>query len=127
MFTFTCCQNKGGKILTVEFSEVCRDQMRKVVGQPGDNLAGIPHPDEVSYILKLKTAVSGTAIYYAFVALKVEPFPGPIDLNVTFRVKRADEGCRVLEVATVDGSSEFVFVSELDLVHYLSYTVIHES
>ena len=65
----------------------------------------------------LEAAPSKTAIYFAFVALEVEPFPSPVDLNVAFWVKRADEGGRVLEVASVDGGSEFVFVSELDLVH----------
>ena len=107
-------------MLFIKLSEVCCDEMRKVVGQPSDNFAGIPHPDEVSHVLELEAAVSGTAVYFAFVALEVEPFPGPVDLDVAFRVKRADEGCRALEVASVDGGSEFVFVSELDFIH-ISY------
>lgn len=92
--------------------------MRKVVGQPSENLASIPHPDEVSHVLELEAAVSGTAKYFVvLVALEVEPFPRPVDLDVAFRVKRADEGRCALEVASVDGGSEFVFVSEFDLVH----------
>ena len=105
-------------MLFVELSEVCRNEMRKVVWQPGDNLTRIPHPDEVSDVLKLETAVSGTAMYFVVcVALKVKPFPRPIDLNVAFWVKRADAGGRALEVTSVDGRSEFVFVAELDVVH----------
>ena len=64
-------------MLLVKLSEVCRDEMRKVVGQPGDDFASIPHPDEVSHVLKLETAVSRTSMYSAFVALEVKPFPGP--------------------------------------------------
>lgn len=79
-------------MLFVKLSEVCRDEMREVVGQPSDDFAGIPHPDEVSDVLELEAAVSGTAIYFAFVALEVEPFPRPVDLNVTFRVKCTDAG-----------------------------------
>ena len=104
-------------MLFIKLSEVCRDEMRKVVGQPGDNLASIPHPDEMSHVLELEAAVSGTAMNFAFVTLEVEPFPRPVDLNIAFRVKRADEGRCALEVASVDGGSEFVFVSEFDLVH----------
>ena len=104
-------------MLFVKLGEVCRDEMRKVVGQPGDNFASIPHPNEVSQVLKLEAAVSGTSIYFAFVALEVEPFPSPVDLNVAFWVKCTDAGGRALEVASVDGGSEFVFVAELDVVH----------
>ena len=108
-------------MLFVKLSEVCRDEMRKVVGQPGDNFPSIPHPDEVSHVLELEAAVSGTAMnFVVFVALEVEPFPGPVDLDIALRVKRADKGCRALEVASVDGGSEFVFVSELDFMH-ISY------
>ena len=104
-------------MLFVKLSEVCRDEMRKVVGQPSNDFLSIPHPDEVSQILELEATVSGTAVYFAFVALEVEPFPRPVGLDVAFPVKRADEGCRALEVTSVDGGSEFVFVSEFDLVH----------
>ena len=111
----------------VKLGEVRRDEMRKIVGQPSDDFPSIPHPDEVSHVLELETAVPGTAMYFACVALEVEPFPRPIDLDVTFRVKRADEGGRVLEVATVDGGSEFVFVSELDFVHLEQFPVFRVS
>ena len=111
----------------VKLGEVRRDEMRKIVGQPSDDFPSIPHPDEVSHVLELEAAVSGTAVYFAFVALEVEPFPRPVDLNVAFRVKRADEGGRVLEVATVDGGSEFVFVSELDFVHLEQFPVFRVS
>ena len=105
-------------MLFVELGEVCRDEMRKIVWQPGDNLTGIPHSDEVSDVLELETTVSGTAMYFVVrVALKVEPFPRPIDLNVAFRVQCTDAGGRALEVASVDWGSEFVFVAELDVVH----------
>ena len=106
-------------MLFVKLNEVRGDEMRKIVGQPGDNLASIPHPDEVTHVLELETAVSGTAVYFAFVTLEVEPFPRPVDLNIAFRVKRADESRCALEVASVDGRSEFVFVSEFDFVHFL--------
>ena len=106
-------------MLFVELSEVGRDEMREVVGQPGDNLTRIPHPDEVSQVLELETTVSGTPMYFVVcVALKVEPFPGPIDLDVAFRVQCTDAGGRTLEVASVDRRSEFVFVAELDCVHF---------
>ena len=111
----------------VKLGEVRRDEMRKIVGQPSDDFPSIPHPDEVSHVLELEAAVSGTAVYFACVALEVEPFPRPVDLNVAFRVKRADEGGRVLEVATVDGGSEFVFVSELDFVHLEQFPVFRVS
>ena len=105
-------------MLFVELSEVCRNEMRKVVWQPGDNLTRIPHPDEVSDVLKLETAVSGTAMYFVVcVALKVEPFPGPIDLDVAFWVQCTDAGGRALEVTSVDWGAKFVFVAELDFVH----------
>ena len=104
-------------MLFVERSEVCRDEMREVVGQPGDNLTRIPHPDEVSDVLKLETAVSRTLFEHR-IFLKVEPFPGPIDLNVAFWVQCTDAGGRALEVASVDWGSEFVFVAELDCVHF---------
>ena len=107
-------------MLFVKLSEVCRDEMRKVVGESGDNFAGIPHPEEVSHVLELEVAVPRAAMYFAFVSLEIKPFPRPVDLNGAFRVKCADEGCRALEVASVDGSSEFVFVSELDFIH-ISY------
>ena len=100
----------------VKLGEVRWDEMRKVVGQPGENLASIPHPDEVSYVLELEAA-EPRALHEHRVLLKIEPFPCPIDLNVAFRVKRTDEGGRALEVASVYGGSEFVFVSELDFVH----------
>ncbi len=103
-------------MLFVKLSEVCRDEMRKVVGQSSDNLTGIPHPDEVSYVLELEAAVSGSLSEHP-ILLKIEPFPGPIDLNVAFWVKCADAGGRALEIASVDGGSEFVFVAELDAVH----------
>ena len=105
-------------MLFVKLSEVRGDEMRKIVGQPSDDFPSIPHPDEVFHVLKLEAAVSGTAVYsVVFMALEVEPFPGPVDLDVAFRVKRADEGRCALEVASVDGGSEFVFVSEFDFVH----------
>ena len=103
-------------MLFVKLREVCGFHKRKVVGQPSDNLTGIPHPDEVSYVLELEAAVSRPLSEHR-IFLKIEPFPGPVDLNVAFRVKRADAGGRALEVASVDGSSEFVFVAELDVVH----------
>lgn len=110
-------------MIFVKLREVCGDQMGKVVGQPGDNFTSIPHPDELSQILKLETAVSGTSVYFGvFMALEVEPFPRPIDLNVAFWVERADEGGRALEVAPVDGRSEFVFVSELDFAHRIVFS-----
>ena len=103
-------------MLFVKLREVCGFHKREVVGQPSDNLTGIPHPDEMSYVLELEAAVSRTLSEHC-ILLKIEPFPGPVDLNVAFRVKRADTGGRALEVASVDGSSEFVFVAELDAVH----------
>ena len=106
-------------MLFVKLREMCRDEMREVVGQPSDNLTGIPHPDEVSYVLELEAAVSRPLSEHR-ILLKIEPFPGPVDLNVAFGVKRADAGGRALEVASVNGSAEFVFVSELDVVHFLS-------
>ena len=109
-------QDEGCHVLFIKLSEVCRDEMRKVVGQPSDNLTGIPHPDEVSYVLELEAAVSRPLSEHS-IFLKIEPFPGPVDLNVAFRVKRADAGGRPLEVASVDGGSEFIFVAELDAVH----------
>ena len=101
-------EDEGCHVLFVKLSEVGRDEMRKVVGQPSDNLTGIPHPDEVSYVLELETAVSRPLSEHR-ILLKIEPFPGPVDLDVTFRVKRADASGRALEVASVDGGSEFVF------------------
>ena len=103
-------------MLFVKLSEMCCDEMRKIVGQPGNNLTGIPHPDEVSYVLELEAAVSRPLSEHR-IFLKIEPFPGPVDLDVAFRVKRADAGGRALEVASVDGGSEFIFVAELDAVH----------
>lgn len=103
-------------MLFVKLREMCRDEMREVVGQPSDNLTGIPHPDEVSYVLELEPAVSRPLSEHC-ILLKIEPFPGPVDLDVAFGVKRADAGGRALEVASVDGSAEFVFVSEFDFVH----------
>ena len=109
---------EGCHVFFVKLGEVCRDEMRKVVGQPSDDFASIPHPDEVSHVLELETAVSGTATYFVvLMALEVKPFPRPVDLNVAFRIKRADKGCRALEVAPMDGGAKFVFVSELDFVH----------
>ena len=55
--------------------------------------------------------------FVVFAALEVKPFPSPVDLNVAFRVKRADKGGRALKVASVDWRSEFVFGAELDVVH----------
>lgn len=86
------------------------------MGQPGDDLTGIPHPDEVLNVLELETAVSRPLSEHC-ILLKIEPFPGPVNLDVAFRVKRADAGGRALEVASVDGGSEFIFVAELDTVH----------
>ena len=103
-------------MLFVKRREVCRDEMRKAVGQPSDNLTGIPHPDEVSYVLELEAAVSRPLSEHR-VLLKIEPFPGPVDLNIAFWVKCADAGGRPLEVASVDGGSEFIFVAEVDAVH----------
>ena len=103
-------------MLFVKRCEVCRDEMRKVVGQPSDNLAGIPHPDEVSYVLELEAAVS-RALSEHGIFLKIEPFPGPVDLDVAFRVKRADTGNCPLKIAPVDRGSEFVFGAEVDVVH----------
>lgn len=111
---------EGCHVPFVKLDEVCRDEMRKVVGQPSDNLTRIPHPDEESCVLELEAAVSRTPTYFAFVALEVEPVPRPIDLDVAFRVKCADEGGRAVEVAPVDWRSEFVFVAELDIVHVSS-------
>ena len=105
-------------MLFVKRSEVCGDQMRKVVGESSDNLTSVPHPDKVSHVLKLETAVSRTSTYFVvFVSLEVKPFPSPVDLNVAFRVKRADKGGRALKGASVDWRSEFVFGAELDFVH----------
>ena len=102
-------------MLFVKRSEVCRDQMRKVVGESSDNLTSIPHPYELPQVLKLETAVSRASMYcVVLVTLEVKPFPSPVDLNVAFRVKCADEGCRALKVASVDWGSEFVFVAELE-------------
>ena len=95
-------------MLFVKRREVCRDEMRKAVGQPRDNLTGIPHPDEVSYVLELETAVSRSLSEHR-IFLKIEPFPGPVDLNVAFRVKRADTGNCPLEVASVDGGFGIYF------------------
>ena len=103
-------------MLFVKLREVCGFHKREVVGQPSDNLTGIPHPDEVSYVLELEAAVSRPLSEHR-IFLKIEPFPGPVDLDVAFRVKRADAGGRALEVASVDGGSEFIFVAELDAVH----------
>ena len=103
-------------MLFVKRREVCRDEVRKVVGQPSDNLTGIPHPDEVTDVLELEAAVSRPLSEHR-VLLKIKPFPGPVNLNVTFRVKRADASGRPLEVASVDGGSEFIFVAEVDAVH----------
>ena len=107
-------------MLFVELSEVCRDEMREVVWQPSDDFASIPHSYEVSQVLKLETAVSRTLFEHR-IFLKVEPFPGPIDLNIAFWVQCTDAGGRALEVASVDGRSEFVFVAELDAVHFLTH------
>ena len=105
-------------MLFVKRSEVCRDQMRKVVGQPSDNLTSAPHPYEFPHVLKLETAVSRTTrTVETSTYLEVKPFPSPVDLNVAFRVKRADAGGRALKGASVDWRSEFVFGAELDFVH----------
>ena len=55
--------------------------------------------------------------FVVFAALEVKPFPSPVDLNVAFRVKRADAGGRALEVTSVDGGSELIVGAELDVVH----------
>ena len=55
--------------------------------------------------------------FVVFAALEVKPFPSPVDLNVAFRIKGTDAGCRALKVASVDGGSELIFVAELDVVH----------
>ena len=116
--SFFLRKHEDRHVLLVKLSEVRRDEMRKIVGQPSDDFASIPHPDEVSHVLELEAAVSGTAVYFVvFMALEVKPFPGPIDLDVAFGVKRANEGCRALEVASVNGGSEFIFVAEFDFVH----------
>ena len=105
-------------MLFVKRSEMRRDQMRKVVGQSSDDFASIPHPDKVSHVLKLETAVSRTTrTVETPTYLEVKPFPRPVDLDVSFRVQCTDEGCRALEVASVDWRSEFVFGAELDFVH----------
>ena len=136
-------------MLFVKRSEVCGDHKRKVVGQPSDDFASIPHPNKVSHVLKLETTVSRTTrtvsgkVGVLFIPpsvnntvtfclafanrsrlfrktstyLEVKPFPSPVDLNVVFRVKRADKGGRALEGASVDGGSEFVFGAESDFVH----------
>ena len=105
-------------MLFVKRSEVCRDQMRKVVGQPSDNLTSAPHPDKLPHVLKLETAVSRTTrTVETSTYLEVKPFPSPVDLNVAFRVKCTDAGGRALEVTSVDGGSELIFVAELDVVH----------
>ena len=105
-------------MLFVKRSEMRRDQMRKVVGQPSDNLTSVPHSYELPQVLKLETAVSRTTrTVETSTYLEVKPFPSPVDLNVAFRIKGTDAGCRALEVASVDGGSEFVFVAELDVVH----------
>ena len=105
-------------MLFVKRSEMRRDQMRKVVGQPSDNLTSVPHSYELPQVLKLETTVSRTTrTVETSTYLEVKPFPSPVDLNVAFRIKGTDAGCRALEVASVDGGSEFVFVAELDVVH----------
>ena len=105
-------------MLFVKRSEVCGDQMRKVVGESSDNLTSIPHPDKLPHVLKLETTVSRTTrTVETSTYLEVKPFPSPVDLDVVFRVKRADEGGRALKVASVDWRSEFVFGAELDFVH----------
>ena len=55
--------------------------------------------------------------FVVLVTLEVKPFPSPVDLNVAFRIKGTDAGCRALEVTSVDGGSELIFVAELDVVH----------
>ena len=81
-------------MLFVKLSEVCRDEMRKVVGQPGDNFPSIPHPDEVSHVLELEAAVSGTAMnFVVFVALEVEPFPGPVFGHFPGKARRQRLSC----------------------------------
>ena len=87
-FSVLLRKHKGCHVLFVKLSEVRRDEMRKVVGQPSNDFPSIPHPDEVSHVLELEAAVSRTAVYsVVFMALEVEPFPGPVNLDIAFRVE----------------------------------------